>query len=136
MSPTGYNYSYKKTVPGVIRAAAGFVPFGNTAVDFLEKKMNENRDQPSGNYRVAGLDDFQKGAYNQLAGQGLLFSGPTGLKTATGKNFGAKGYFEGQQEIFDDLSNKGFSLSPNGEVVDDEGNILTKDNHGNKKNRR
>jgi len=124
-SPIGETYSYKKEMPGFIKAAASFIPFGNTAVNFLEKRMNANRDQPSGNYAMGGLDDFSKGAYNQLAGQGLLFSGSSGVKTATGKNFGAKGYFEGQKEIFDNLTNKGFSLNANGDVVDDEGNIVT-----------
>jgi len=125
MGPLEETYSYKKTVPGFIKAAASFIPFGNTAVNFVEKRMNANRDQPSGNYAMGGLDDFSKGAYNQLAGQGLLFSGSSGVKTATGKNFGAKGYFEGQKEIFDNLTNKGFSLNANGDVVDDEGNIVT-----------
>ena len=50
---------------------------------------------------MGGLNEIEKGAYNQLAGQGMLFEGGTGLKTATGKNFAAKGYFEGQQEIWD-----------------------------------
>jgi len=124
-SPIGEPYSYKKTVPAFARIAAGFIPFGNTALNFIENRMNDNRDQPSGNYAMGGLDDFQKGAYNQLAGQGLLFSGSSGVKTATGKNFGAKGYFEGQKEIFDNLTNKGFSMNQNGDVVDDEGNIVT-----------
>ena len=124
-SPIGETYSYKKEMPGFVKAAASFIPFGTTAVNFLENRMNANRDQPSGNYAMGGLDDFQKGAYNQLAGQGLLFSGTSGLKTATGKNFAAKGYFEGQKEIFDNLTDKGFSINQNGDVIDDEGNIVT-----------
>ncbi len=124
-SPIGETYSYKKEMPGFVKAAASFIPFGTTAVNFLENKMNDNRDQPSGSYAMGGLDDFSKGAYNQLAGQGLLFSGTSGVKTATGKNFGAKGYFEGQKEIFDNLTDKGFSINANGDVVDDEGNIVT-----------
>jgi len=124
-SPIGETYSYEKTLPGFIKAAASFVPFGNTAVNFVEKRMNANRDQPSGNYAIGGLDDFSKGAYNQLAGQGMLFSGSSGVKTATGKNFGAKGYFEGQKEIFDNLTDKGFSLNDDDEVVDSFGNVIT-----------
>ena len=101
MSPTGETYSYKKEVPGWMRLGAGFIPFGNTALNFLENKMNQNRGTLSG-YRMGGLDEIEKGAYNQLAGQGLLFEGSSGIKTATGKNFGAKGYFEGQQSIWDE----------------------------------
>ena len=97
-SPIGETYSYKKTVPGFARIAAGFIPFGNTALNFLENRMNDNRDQP-GNYSVAGLSEAQKGAYNQLAGQGMLFSGSSGLKTLTGKNFTGKGYMEGQMDL-------------------------------------
>jgi hypothetical protein len=124
-SPIGETYSYEKTVPAFARFAAGFIPFGNTALNFVEKRMNANRDQPSGSYAIGGLNDFQKGAYNQLAGQGMLFSGTSGLKTATGKNFGAKGYFEGQKEIFDNLTDKGFSLNDDDEVVDSFGNVIT-----------
>jgi len=124
-SPIGETYSYKKEVPGFLRAGAAFVPFGNTALNFLENRMNNNRDQPSGSYAMGGLNDFEKGAYNQLAGQGMLFSGSSGVKTATGKNFGAKGYFEGQKEIFDNLTDKGFSLNDDDEVVDSFGNVIT-----------
>ena len=101
MGPLEESYSYKKEVPGWMRVGAGFIPFGNTALNFLENKMNQNRGTLSG-YRMGGLDEIEKGAYNQLAGQGLLFEGSSGLKTATGKNFGAKGYFEGQQSIWDE----------------------------------
>jgi len=122
MSPTGYNYSYKKEVPGVARIAASLIPFGNLAINAIEKKMNDGS-RPS--YGIAGLNDMQKGAYNQLAGQGLLFSGPSGMKTATGLNFGAKGYFDGQADIFNDLTDKGFSLNDEDDVVDGFGNIVT-----------
>ena len=99
-SPIGETYSYKKEIPGWARIAAGFIPFGNTALNFIENRMNKNRGTLSG-YRMGGLNEFEQAAYNQLAAQGMLFEGSTGLKTATGKNFGAKGYFEGQKEIWD-----------------------------------
>ena len=124
-SPIGETYSYEKQFPGFIRAGAAFIPGGNFLLNLAEKRMNANRDQPSGNYAVGGLNDFQKGAYNQLAGQGMLFSGSSGLKTATGKNFGAKGYFEGQADIFNDLTDKGFSLNDDDDVVDGFGNVIT-----------
>ena len=122
-SPIGETYSYKKELPGFARIAAGFIPGGNFLLNLAEKKMNSNRDQ-SGSYSVAGLSEAQKGAYNNLAGQGMLFQGPSGLKTLTGKNFTGKGYLEGQQEIYNDLTSKGFSMNENGEVVDDEGNVI------------
>jgi len=97
-SPIGETYSYKKEVPGLLRAGAAFVPGGNFLLNLAEKKMNSNRDQ-SGSYSVAGLSEAQKGAYNNLAGEGMLFDGPSGLKTLTGKNFTGKGYMEGQIEL-------------------------------------
>ena len=123
-SPIGETYSYKKEVPGLLRAGAAFVPGGNFLLNLAEKKMNSNRDQ-SGSYSVAGLSEAQKGAYNNLAGQGMLFQGPSGLKTLTGKNFTGKGYLEGQQEIYNDLTSKGLSINENGEVVEEDGTVVT-----------
>ena len=130
-SPTGETYSYKKEVPGWMRAAAGFIPFGNTAVNFVQNKMNQNRGTLSG-YRMGGLDEIEKGAYNQLAGSELLFEGPSGLKTLTGKNFGAKGYFEGQEELakgfgFDQMTDAQIQ-----EAIDEEGKRHSKIHKGNK----
>ena len=104
-SPIGESYSYRKEVPGWMRAAGAFIPGANWGLTAIENQMNKNRGTPSG-YRVGGMDDIQKGAYNQLAGQGMLFEGPGGIKTATGKNFMGKGYMEGQQEIFDNFMNE------------------------------
>jgi len=98
-SPIGETYSYKKEVPGFIRMAGGFIPGGNFLLNQLEKRMNANRDQPPGNYRVGGLDQSMKGYYDNLAGSGMLFDGPGGVKTLTGKNFTGKGYLEGQMEL-------------------------------------
>jgi hypothetical protein len=101
-SPTGETYSYRKKVPKLLRAGAAFVPFGNTLLNFAEKKMNANRDEPSGTYRIGGLDESMKGYYDNLAGSGMLFDGPNGIKTLTGKNFTGKGYLEGQLDIYND----------------------------------
>ena len=98
-SPTGETYSYKKEVPGFMRIAGGFIPGGNFLLNLAEKRMNANRDQPPGNYRIGGLDESMKGYYDNLAGSGMLFDGPGGLKTLTGKNFAGKGYLEGQMEL-------------------------------------
>jgi hypothetical protein len=62
-------------------------------------------------YRVGGMDAAQKGAYNTLAAQGMLFEGSTGLKTLTGKNFMGSGYMEGQLELakkfgFDEMTDE------------------------------
>ena len=98
-SPTGETYSYKKEVPGFMRIAGGFIPGGNFLLNLAEKRMNANRDQPPGNYRIGGLDESMKGYYDNLAGSGMLFDGPGGVKTLTGKNFTGKGYLEGQMEL-------------------------------------
>jgi len=98
-SPIGETYSYRKAVPGFVRIAAGFIPVGNFLLNQLEKRMNSNRDQPPGNYRIGGLDESMKGYYDNLAGSGMLFDGPGGVKTLTGKNFAGKGYLEGQLEL-------------------------------------
>jgi len=124
-----YSLTPKKEFPGWARMAAGFVPFGNTALNFIENRMNPEGpltldDVNKGRYAIGGLDAIDKKAYNELAGAGMLFDGGTGLKTLTGKNFGAKGYFEGQAEIYDNLTEKGFSMNDMGEVVDEEGNVI------------
>ena len=108
-SPTGETYSYKKEVPGFMRIAGGFIPGGNFLLNLAEKRMNANRDQPPGNYRIGGLDESMKGYYDNLAGSGMLYDGPGGVKTLTGKNFTGKGYLEGQMELakgfgFDEMS--------------------------------
>ena len=93
----------RKQIPGLASMAMSFIPGGNFLRRTIEKRMNPEYD-PNKNlsgYAVAGLDDSQKGVYNALAAEGLLFQGSSGLKTATGKNYGAKGYFEGQQGILD-----------------------------------
>ena len=38
-------------------------------------------------YGIAGLTDQQKGLYDSLASQGMLFNTPSGMKTFDGKNF-------------------------------------------------
>ena len=129
-SPIGETYSYKKTVPGFARIAAGFIPFGNTALNFLEKRMNSNRDQ-SGSYSVAGLNEAQKGAYNNLAGEGMLFDGPSGLKTLTGKNFTGKGYMEGQIELakefgFDNMTDQEIEDAINAQGLANQNKFNTK----------
>ena len=90
----------QKYVPESLRKAANFIPFGNAGLNWIEKRMND----PSrgiGNYAVGGMDASQKGMYDTLASQGLLYdTGNTGFKTATGKNFNAKGYAEGQAKIW------------------------------------
>ena len=115
-SPIGETYSYKKTVPAWARTAAAFVPGGNFGLNFLEKKMNQNRDQPPGRYAIGGLDQNMKGLYDNLAGEQMLFDGPGGVKTLTGKNFTGKGYLEGQIDIakgfgFDTMSDEDIEKS-------------------------
>ena len=69
---------------------------------FIKGMLPKNPNGPGGgSYGIGGLSDAQKEAYNTLARDGMLFSGSSGMKTLTGKNFTGKGYMEGQREIYD-----------------------------------
>ena len=69
---------------------------------FIKGMLPDNPNGPGGGtYGVAGLSDAQKEAYNTLARGGMLFSGSSGMKTSTGKNFTGKGYEQGQLDIYD-----------------------------------
>ena len=69
---------------------------------FIGGLLPDNPNGPGGGtYGVAGLSDAQKEAYNTLAKDGMLFSGSSGMKTLTGKNFTGKGYMQGQRDIYD-----------------------------------
>ena len=69
---------------------------------FIGGLLPDNPNGPGGGtYGVAGLSDAQKEQYNALANQGMLFSGSSGMKTSTGKNFTGKGYEQGQLDIYD-----------------------------------
>ena len=102
-----YSLTPKKELPGFIKGAAAFIPFGTAGINFLESKMNpegpftKDDDLLGGTYKIGGMDDAQKQLYNSLSGQGMLFDGPGGVKTLTGKNFAGKGYLEGQLELAD-----------------------------------
>ena len=99
LGPTTGTNSYDKKVPGLLRTGAAFFPGGNFLLNQAEKLMNKDGRGPSNNYGIAGLSEAQKGAYNNLAGQGMLFSGSSGIKTLTGKNFTGKGYMDGQMDL-------------------------------------
>ena len=111
-----YSLTPRREVPGLLRAGAAFVPFGNFALNKIENKMNPEGpftkdDNPyGGNYGIGGLSDDQKKAYNQLATLGGgLFEGPSGLKTATGKNFNLSekqfgNYMSKQRDIYNDFA--------------------------------
>jgi len=87
-----------KELPGFANFGLSFLPFGNFIRNKIEKGLNDPRvGQP--NYRIGGMDNTQKGLYNALAGEQMLFDGPGGVKTLTGKNFTGKGYLEGQIEL-------------------------------------
>ena len=124
-SPIGETYSYKKEVPGFLRAGAAFVPGGNFLLNLAEKRMNANRDQPPGNYRIGGLDESMKGYYDNLAGSGMLYDGPGGVKTLTGKNFTGKGYLEGQLDLYNEKGFDQFTEDEEGEVYDPSGKKVT-----------
>jgi len=102
-----YSLTPKKELPGFMKAAAAFIPFGTAGINFLESKMNpegpftKDDDLLGGTYKIGGMDNAQKKLYNSLSSQGMLFDGPGGVKTLTGKNFAGKGYLEGQLELAD-----------------------------------
>ncbi|MAW49063.1 MAG: hypothetical protein CMQ85_03040 [Gammaproteobacteria bacterium] len=103
-----------KELPGFANFALSFLPGGSFIRNKIEKGLNDPRvGQP--NYRIGGMDNIQKGQYNMLAGQGMLFDGPGGVKTLTGKNFTGKGYLEGQIDIY----NKEFT-KPDGTMMTEE----------------
>jgi len=122
LGPTTGTNSYNKKVPGLLRAGASFVPFGNTLLNFAEKQMNKDGRGPSNTYGIGGLSEAQKGAYNKLAGQGMLFNGSSGFKTLTGKNFNLSDkqfdkYMSGQRGIYDDMTEKGYGIDEDGTVT-------------------
>ena len=125
LGPTTGTNSYNKKVPGLLRAGAAFVPFGNTLLNFAEKRMNKDGRGPNNSYGVAGLSEAQKGAYNNLAGEGMLFDGPGGVKTLTGKNFTGKGYLEGQLDLYNEKGFDQFTEDEEGEVYDPSGKKVT-----------
>ena len=85
---------------------------------FIKGMLPDNPNGPGGGtYGVAGLSDAQKEAYNTLARGGMLFSGSSGMKTSTGKNFTGKGYMEGQRSIFNEMTEKGYGIDKDGNVT-------------------
>jgi len=127
-----YTLTPRKEMPGFVKAVAPFVPFGMTAVNFIENKMNPtgpmtSDDYSGGSYGIAGLTDQQKGLYDALSSQGMLFQGPGGIKTATGKNLVslADNYEENQIDNFNEMKADGYDFDENGNVIDGTGKIVT-----------
>jgi len=103
-----YSLTPKREVPPWLRTIGSFIPGGNFGLNYLEKKMNPegpltSADINKGSYKIGGLDDSMKGMYDSLAAQGMLFEGPGGLKTLTGKNFAGPGYLEDQLDIYNNF---------------------------------
>ena len=85
---------------------------------FIGGLLPDNPNGPGGGtYGVGGLSDAQKEAYNTLAKGNMLFSGSSGMKTSTGKNFTGKGYMEGQRSIFNEMTEKGYGIDKDGNVT-------------------
>ena len=90
---------FRNKVGDVAKFAGALLPFPlNVATKFLPR--GDDNGIGGGSYGIAGLSDAQKEAYNTLAKDGMLFSGSSGMKTLTGKNFTGKGYMEGQRDIY------------------------------------
>ncbi len=130
-----YSLTPRKELPGFLKAAAAFVPFGMTGVNFIENKMNptgpmtadDNPYNNAGTYGIAGLTGQQKGLYDALASQGLLFEGPGGIKSATGKNIVSlkDDYIDNRINDFYEMTEEGFEFDEDGNVIDSTGNIVT-----------
>ena len=82
----------------------------------------EDRGPGGGTYGIGGLSDDKKAAYNALAKQGYLFDGQNGFKTLTGKNFQAKNYVPNQLEIYNQMTEQGYKLDEDGNVIDPKTN--------------
>ena len=128
-----YTLTPRKEMPGFVKAVAPFVPFGMTAVNFLENKMNptgpftaDNNPFGKTSYGIAGLTDQQKGLYDALASQGMLYEGPGGIKTKTGKNMVsfADDYQENQIDTFNEMSAQGYEVDEDGNVTQN-GEVVT-----------
>ena len=116
---TGYQMTTgkNKKLPGFLNFALGAVPLG--VGSFIRSKIEKGLNDPrigGPSYKIGGMDNTQKGLYNALAGEQMLFDGPGGVKTLTGKNFTGKGYLEGQMELADKF---GFTNMTDQEIEDD-----------------
>ena len=86
--------------------------------------------RPDATQSAVGIGGLYAGEANRLedlAQAGLLVdAGNQGIKSITGKNVVSLmgGYEEGQQEIYDKLISQGYSMNANGEVVDEDGNVI------------
>ena len=129
-----YTLTPKKELPGFVKAVAPFVPFGMSAVNLIEKKMNPMGpftadDNPFNktSYGIAGLTDQQKGLYDALASQGMLFEGSGGLKTLTGKNMVsfADNYVDNQIDKYNEMVEEGYEFDEDGNVIDINGKVVT-----------
>ena len=76
-------------------------------------------------YGIAGLTDQQKNLYDNLAASGFLYETPSGYKTKTGKNFTGKGYLEGQIKNFNEMTEEGYTIDSNGNVVKPDGTLAS-----------
>jgi hypothetical protein len=76
-------------------------------------------------YGIAGLTDQQKAMYDALASQGMLFDSSGIMKTMTGKNLMGKGYLEGQIENFNEMTEEGYTIDSNGNVVKPDGTLAS-----------
>ena len=104
---------FRNKVGDVAKFAGALLPFPlNVATKFLPR--GDDNGIGGGSYGIAGLSDAQKEAYNTLAKDGMLFSGSSGMKTLTGKNFTGKGYMQGQRDIY----NKEFAGMTDEEIED------------------
>jgi hypothetical protein len=95
------------------------------AVTILGKIFGGGSGGGGGSYGIAGLTDQQKSMYNNLAASGFLYETPSGYKTKTGKNFTGKGYLEGQIKNFNEMTEEGYTIDSNGNVVKPDGTLAS-----------
>ena len=92
-------------------------------IKFVSGLLPDNPNGPGGGtYGIGGLSDDKKAAYNALAKNSMLFDGQQGFKTSTGKNFQAKDYVPNQIEIYNQMTEQGYKLDEDGNVIDPKTN--------------
>jgi len=112
---------FRNTASDAMKFAGKLLPFPlNVATQFLPK--GDDNGIGGGSYGIAGLSDDKKAAYNALAKNSMLFDGQQGFKTSTGKNFQAKDYVPNQLEIYNQMTEQGYKLDEDGNVIDPKTN--------------
>ena len=123
---------FKNTAGNAAKFVGELLPFPlNVATKLLPER--DDNGIGGGTYGIGGLSDDKKAAYNALAKNSMLFDGQQGFKTSTGKNFQAKNYVPNQIEIYNQMTEQGYKLDEDGNVIDPKTNKVIGKNKNYKK---